>query len=122
MSLQNLVTQPDCALIPANTDNTNLTTVLTKSGAPGIYDSSTTDQNYGQYNCEWMARQTRPLADDRVQRALSPTHLSIRQESSPQMPHVRAQEYKKPSKEYQLEYVEVVQRHHKVGPVTKLKE
>ena len=38
------------------------------------------------------------------------------------MPHVRAQEYKKPSKDYQLEYVEVVQRHHKVGPVTKLKE
>lgn len=31
-----------------------------------------------------------------------------------QMPHVRKQEYKTPSKEYELEYVEVIQRHHKV--------
>lgn len=30
------------------------------------------------------------------------------------MPHVRKQEYKVPSKEYELEYVEVIQRHHKV--------
>ncbi|KAH7407198.1 histidine phosphatase superfamily [Cadophora sp. MPI-SDFR-AT-0126] len=29
------------------------------------------------------------------------------------MPHVRATEYKKPSSEYKLQYVEVIQRHHK---------
>ncbi|XAO27127.1 hypothetical protein I312_105969 [Cryptococcus bacillisporus CA1280] len=32
------------------------------------------------------------------------------------MPHVRKQEYKVPSKEYELEYVEVIQRHHKRTP------
>lgn len=32
------------------------------------------------------------------------------------MPHVRKQEYKVPSKEYTLEYVEVIHRHHKRTP------
>lgn len=32
------------------------------------------------------------------------------------MPHVRKQEYKKPSREYELEYVEVIHRHHKRTP------
>jgi acid phosphatase len=33
------------------------------------------------------------------------------------MPHVRIQEYEKPPEEYELKYVEVIQRHHKVGPM-----
>ncbi|SPJ70657.1 uncharacterized protein FTOL_00385 [Fusarium torulosum] len=32
------------------------------------------------------------------------------------MPHARKREYKKPSKEYELKYVEVIQRHHKRTP------
>lgn len=32
------------------------------------------------------------------------------------MPHVRAREYKVPSDEYSLCYVEVIQRHHKRTP------
>lgn len=32
------------------------------------------------------------------------------------MPHVRAQEYKVPGAEYELVYVEAVQRHHKRTP------
>lgn len=31
------------------------------------------------------------------------------------MPHVRTQEYIRPPEEYDLRYVEVIQRHHKVG-------
>ncbi len=31
------------------------------------------------------------------------------------MPHVRKSEYKIPSSEYQLQYVEIIQRHHKVN-------
>ncbi|EAL17540.1 hypothetical protein CNBM1060 [Cryptococcus deneoformans B-3501A] len=77
---------------PANTSNTRLDQVLNGSGAPGIYDSSTTpDSKYGEYNCKLMTWTV-------------------------QMPHVRKQEYKTPSKEYELEYVEVIQRHHKRTP------
>lgn len=37
----------------ANTSNTQLDQVLNGSGAPGIYDSSTTpDAKYGEYNCQ----------------------------------------------------------------------
>lgn len=37
----------------ANTSNTRLDQVLNGSGAPGIYDSSTTpDSKYGEYNCQ----------------------------------------------------------------------
>lgn len=32
------------------------------------------------------------------------------------MPRVRKREYKIPSKEYELKYVEVIQRHHKRTP------
>jgi hypothetical protein len=32
-----------------------------------------------------------------------------------QMPHVRASEYQVPSSDYELQYVEVIQRHHKVN-------
>jgi hypothetical protein len=32
-----------------------------------------------------------------------------------QMPHVRASEYQIPSSDYELQYVEVIQRHHKVS-------
>jgi acid phosphatase len=32
------------------------------------------------------------------------------------MPHVRKSEYKIPSKEYELQYLEVIQRHHKRTP------
>ncbi len=30
------------------------------------------------------------------------------------MPHVRKTEYKVPSSDYKLQYVEIIQRHHKV--------
>ncbi|KAF8870060.1 hypothetical protein BD779DRAFT_1479232 [Infundibulicybe gibba] len=71
---------------PKSTQINNLTQVLSGSGAPGIFDSSTTPlKDYGEYN--WC-----------------------------NMPHVRTQEYKKPAKEFTLEYVEVIQRHHKRTP------
>lgn len=43
-----------------------------------------------------------------------PRDIGITDNLIVQMPHVRKQEYKVPSKEYELEYVEVIQRHHKV--------
>ncbi|KIR70887.1 acid phosphatase [Cryptococcus deuterogattii CA1014] len=71
---------------PAKTSNTQLDQVLNGSGAPGIYSTSTTRDS--RYGeYNWCA-----------------------------MPHVRKQEYKVPSKEYELEYVEVIQRHHKRTP------
>ena len=89
---------------PASTNVNNLTHALNGSGAPGIYNSSQTpDQQYGQYN--WC-----------------------------NMPHVRSREYKwvcfkspihssrthfEPRNtpgNYSLEYVEVIQRHHKRTP------
>ncbi|KAJ6608626.1 histidine phosphatase [Mycena sp. CBHHK59/15] len=71
---------------PAASKINNLTDALNGTGAPGIYDSSTTpDKSYGEYN--WC-----------------------------NMPHVRTREYKTPSHEYTLQYVEVIQRHHKRTP------
>ncbi|KAG6856864.1 hypothetical protein H0H87_012681 [Tephrocybe sp. NHM501043] len=71
---------------PTSTNINNLTFALNGSGAPGIFNSSTTPNNdYGQYN--WC-----------------------------NMPHVRTREYKTPSRDYNLEYVEVIQRHHKRTP------
>jgi len=71
---------------PAQSNINNLTFALTGTGAPGIFNSSTSpDKSYGEYN--WC-----------------------------NMPHVRAREYKTPSHEYTLEYVEIIQRHHKRTP------
>ncbi|KAJ7460998.1 histidine phosphatase [Mycena galericulata] len=71
---------------PAQSNTNNLTFALNGTGAPGIFDSSTTpDNSYGEYN--WC-----------------------------NMPHVRTREYKTPSNEYTLEYVEIIQRHHKRTP------
>ncbi|CAK5279449.1 unnamed protein product [Mycena citricolor] len=71
---------------PIQSNINNLTFVLTGTGAPGIYNSSTTpDALYGEYN--WC-----------------------------NMPHVRPREYKTPSKDYSLKYVEVIHRHHKRTP------
>ncbi|KAF9044278.1 histidine phosphatase [Panaeolus papilionaceus] len=71
---------------PISSNINNLTFVLGGSGAPGIYNSSSTDDvRYGMYN--WC-----------------------------NMPHVRKREYKSPPKEYELRYVEVIQRHHKRTP------
>ncbi|KAJ7273138.1 histidine phosphatase [Mycena rebaudengoi] len=71
---------------PETSSINNLTFALNGTGAPGIYDSSTTpDKSYGTYN--WC-----------------------------NMPHVREREYKMPSKEYSLQYVEIIQRHHKRTP------
>ncbi|KAJ3500824.1 hypothetical protein NLJ89_g9621 [Agrocybe chaxingu] len=71
---------------PASTNINNLTFALFGSGAPGIFDSSTTpDSQYGVYN--WC-----------------------------NMPHVRKREYKTPPKNFTLQYVEVIQRHHKRTP------
>ncbi|CAK9781535.1 unnamed protein product [Cutaneotrichosporon oleaginosum] len=64
----------------------NLTWALTGPGAPGIYNSSHTPDS--QYGMyNWC-----------------------------NMPHVRAQEYVVPGDEYELVYVEAVQRHHKRTP------
>ncbi|KAJ7632142.1 phosphoglycerate mutase-like protein [Roridomyces roridus] len=71
---------------PTQSNVNNLTFVLNGTGAPGIFNSSTTpDKSYGEYN--WC-----------------------------NMPHVREREYKTPSKEFTLEYVEVIHRHHKRTP------
>ncbi|ORX37384.1 histidine phosphatase superfamily [Kockovaella imperatae] len=71
---------------PANTSNTVLSEVIDGSGAPGIYNSSTTPAGeYGIYN--WCA-----------------------------MPHVRKEEYQKVSSDYTLKYLEVIQRHNKRTP------
>ncbi|BEJ16163.1 hypothetical protein CspHIS471_0507680 [Cutaneotrichosporon sp. HIS471] len=64
----------------------NLTWALNSTEAPGIYNSSHTPDS--QYGTyNWC-----------------------------NMPHVRTQEYKVPGDEYQLVYVEAVQRHHKRTP------
>ena len=92
---------------PTSSNLNNLTFVLNGSGAPGIFNSSTTpEKEYGIYN--WC-----------------------------NMPHVRTQEYKcvtsstppettcwncfasyirVPPKNYTLQYVEIIQRHHKRTP------
>ncbi|ODN77934.1 hypothetical protein L202_05033 [Cryptococcus amylolentus CBS 6039] len=71
---------------PANTSNTILGEVLNGTSAPGIYTSSHTPDD--KYGeYNWCA-----------------------------MPHVREQEYEVPSGDYELQYVEVIQRHHKRTP------
>ncbi|TFK36310.1 phosphoglycerate mutase-like protein [Crucibulum laeve] len=71
---------------PSQSSINNFTVVLNGTGAPGIFNSSTSpDSVYGVYN--WC-----------------------------NMPHVRKREYKTPPKNYTLEYVEVIQRHHKRTP------
>ncbi|ORY23361.1 phosphoglycerate mutase-like protein [Naematelia encephala] len=71
---------------PANTSITDLTAVLNGHGAPGIYNTSHTPDD--EYGIyNWC-----------------------------NMPHVRKTEYKVPSKEYSLKYLEVIQRHRKRTP------
>ncbi|KAF8977495.1 histidine phosphatase [Cyathus striatus] len=71
---------------PKATNINNLTFVINGTGAPGIFNSSTTPKEiYGLYN--WC-----------------------------NMPHTRSSEYKTPAKEYKLQYVEIIQRHHKRTP------
>ncbi|KAJ7063445.1 histidine phosphatase [Mycena amicta] len=71
---------------PAQSKINNLTFALNGTGAPGIFTSSSTPDK--EYGVyNWC-----------------------------NMPHVRTQEYKTPSRGYTLEYVEVIQRHHKRTP------
>nr|XP_018267388.1 acid phosphatase [Kwoniella dejecticola CBS 10117]OBR89546.1 acid phosphatase [Kwoniella dejecticola CBS 10117] len=71
---------------PSNTANTDLDKVINGTGAPGIYWSSNTPDE--EYGTyNWC-----------------------------HMPHVRKTEYQVPSQEYELQYVEVIQRHHKRTP------
>ncbi|KAF8877945.1 phosphoglycerate mutase-like protein, partial [Gymnopilus junonius] len=71
---------------PASTNINNLTFVFNGSGAPGIFTSSNTPDS--EYGVyNWC-----------------------------NMPHVRQREYKTPPRNYTLEYVEVIQRHHKRTP------
>ncbi|EEB95516.1 hypothetical protein MPER_05501, partial [Moniliophthora perniciosa FA553] len=71
---------------PSASDINNLTFVINGHGAPGIFNSSTTPDEI--YGIyNWC-----------------------------NMPHVRKREYKRPSQEFKLEYVEVIQRHHKRTP------
>ena len=104
LGLAGVIARSSAAVVhypPESTNINNLTFVLNGNGAPGIFNSSTTpDGLYGIYN--WC-----------------------------NMPHVRTREYKSvffvsclqtefdcrtPSSEYALEYVEVIQRHHKRTP------
>ncbi|KAG6908849.1 hypothetical protein DXG01_003015 [Tephrocybe rancida] len=71
---------------PSSTNINNFTFALNGSGAPGIFTSSTTP-NKAYGEYNWC-----------------------------NMPHVRTQEYKTPSRDFNLEYVEVIQRHHKRTP------
>lgn len=71
---------------PASTNINNLTYVFNGSGSPGIFDSSKTP-NSKYGTYNWC-----------------------------NMPHVRQREYKTPPKDYTLQYVEVIQRHHKRTP------
>ncbi|KAF8154514.1 histidine phosphatase [Crassisporium funariophilum] len=81
------VVSADVVHYPPTASKTNdLTFALGGSGAPGIFSSSTT-----------------PDKDYGVYNWCN-------------MPHVRNREYKVPSKDYTLEYVEVIQRHHKRTP------
>lgn len=43
-------------------------------------------------------------------------NLHFTQQTNVQMPHVRASEYKLPSSDHELVYVEVIHRHHKRTP------
>uniref|UniRef100_A0A0W0EXY4 Putative phosphoglycerate mutase-like protein n=1 Tax=Moniliophthora roreri TaxID=221103 RepID=A0A0W0EXY4_MONRR len=71
---------------PSASDINNLASVINGTGAPGIFNSSATPDDI--YGIyNWC-----------------------------NMPHVRKREYKRPSKEFTLEYVEVIQRHHKRTP------
>ncbi|RDB26642.1 Counting factor 60 [Hypsizygus marmoreus] len=71
---------------PAASNINNFTFALNGAGAPGIFNSSTTPNP--RYGVyNWC-----------------------------NMPHVRAREYKNPPKDFSLEYVEVIQRHHKRTP------
>lgn len=71
---------------PHPTQINNWSWALNGSGAPGIYNSSVTPDS--EYGTyNWC-----------------------------NMPHVRSKEYKTPTGEYKLEYVEVIQRHHKRTP------
>ncbi|KAF5349022.1 hypothetical protein D9758_012690 [Tetrapyrgos nigripes] len=71
---------------PSSTSINNLTFVLNGSGAPGIFNSSDTSDDV--YGVyNWC-----------------------------NMPHVRTREYKTPSNKFTLEYIEIIQRHHKRTP------
>ncbi|KIK54122.1 hypothetical protein GYMLUDRAFT_177836 [Collybiopsis luxurians FD-317 M1] len=71
---------------PKSTNLNNLTFVLNGTGAPGIFDSSVTPDS--EYGIyNWC-----------------------------NMPHVRQREYKTPSSQFRLKYIEVIQRHHKRTP------
>ncbi|PPQ88204.1 hypothetical protein CVT25_005169 [Psilocybe cyanescens] len=71
---------------PAATNINNLTFALNGTGAPGIFTTSNPPDS--QYGTyNWC-----------------------------NMPHVRQREYKSPGKNYTLQYVEVIQRHHKRTP------
>ncbi|KAF8815519.1 phosphoglycerate mutase-like protein [Phlegmacium glaucopus] len=71
---------------PTSSNLNNLTFVLNGSGAPGIFNSSVTPEK--EYGIyNWC-----------------------------NMPHVRTKEYKTPPKNYTLQYVEIIQRHHKRTP------
>ncbi|KAJ6547017.1 histidine phosphatase superfamily [Mycena capillaripes] len=71
---------------PAQSLINNLTFALSGTGAPGIFNSSTVPDK-SYGEYNWC-----------------------------NMPHVRTREYKTPSHDYTLEYVEVIQRHHKRTP------
>ncbi|KAJ7702263.1 phosphoglycerate mutase-like protein [Mycena rosella] len=71
---------------PAQSKINNLTFALNGTGAPGIFTSSTVPDK-DYGEYNWC-----------------------------NMPHVRTREYKTPSSDFTLEYVEVIQRHHKRTP------
>ncbi|KAF5389959.1 hypothetical protein D9757_003560 [Collybiopsis confluens] len=71
---------------PKSTNLNNLTFVLNGTGAPGIFDTSITPDE--EYGIyNWC-----------------------------NMPHVRKREYRTPSSDFRLKYIEVIHRHHKRTP------
>jgi acid phosphatase len=75
--------------------SSSLDHALTAAGPPGTFTSSADEEDYGRYNCE--------LPYDPA-------------DAGACMPHVRREEYVRLPEEYELRYVEVIQRHHKVSP------
>lgn len=87
---------------PAASNVNSIAFAVNGTGAPGIYNSSTTpDAIYGTYN--WSARlptsRVDQDAEERCQRC--------------NMPHARTREYPLAPRGYRLKYVEVIHRHHK---------
>ena len=93
---------------PTSSNLNNLTFVLNGSGAPGIFNSSVTpEKEYGIYNWCNMPH----VRTQEYQCVTSCSPLQYYREITAEFFIVRA-----PPKNYTLQYVEIIQRHHKRTP------